>query len=308
MNFLVEELHAPARRNFPRRKYEMRGIFETLQIDLMDMQKYAALNKQFKWILAVIDVFSKKGFLLPLKNKTAAHVAEVFEKQFLIKHQNKPYKIINIHADQGFEFYGSSFKSLMKKYDINLYSTYSNLKASIAERFILSIKQILFKKMSLRGKYKWIDILDEVTIFYNKRFHRTIKMKPDDVNSENADHLLKTVYNYKDYMKNTKPKFRVGDFVRVSKNKNVFDKSFHFNWSPEPFQIKLMHKTAPPTFTLVDGDGQIIQGKFYQQELQRTKHPDIFLIEKILKRKKDKVYVQWLGYKQRSWIDKNDLV
>lgn len=309
MENLVNELHRQARKNFTRRKYVMRGLMETLQIDLIDMQKHAALNKGYKWILIAIDTFSKKTFLFALKNKTPAHVAEIFESKFLRKQQSSNEKIEKIQSDNGVEFYGKPFQSLMKKYNIHLYSSYSNLKASIVERCVLTIKRFLYKRMSLRGKYVWYDILQEVQNFYNGKFHRTIKMAPNDVNTGNAEHLLKTVYNYSALAsKKMKPKFKVGDHVRISKYKHVFEKSYEFNFTPEVFTIKSVHNTRPITYTIEDYEGTKISGKFYTEELQLAKNPDIFLIEKILKTRGDKMLVKWLGYDQNSWINKNDIV
>lgn len=128
---ITEELHAPVRRNFPRRKVEMRGIDETWQADLIDMQKHAYLNKGFSFLLTVIDNVSKFAWAIPLKNKTGNSLynalRELFEKR-------KPK---NLHVDQGTEFYNVKVKNLLKNHDINLYSTYSEKKHQLWKDLIV---------------------------------------------------------------------------------------------------------------------------------------------------------------------------
>ena len=180
MGAVVKELHKPARRRYPRRKFEMRGLNETFQADLVDMQQHSRENKGFKYLLTVIDVFLKFAWAVPVKSKSGEDITTAM-KSILI--QGRIPK--NLHVDQGSEFYNSNFKPLMKKYNINLYSTYSNMKASIVERFNRTLKTWMFKKFSLRGNYKWIDILPDLINKYNAKVYRTIGMKPKDVTSAN---------------------------------------------------------------------------------------------------------------------------
>ena len=127
---VVEELHKPARRNYQRRKFDMRGIDETWQADLVEMQPYARENKDYRYMLTVIDVFSKYAWAVPVKRKSADNV--IAAMKLVLSQDRAP---TNLQTDRGKEFYNSSFQNLMKQYKINLYSTYSNLKASICERF-----------------------------------------------------------------------------------------------------------------------------------------------------------------------------
>ena len=104
-------------------------------------------------------------------------------------------------------------------------------------------------------------------------------------------------------------KYKVNDAVRISKNKYIFDKGYTPNWTTEVFKIVKVVKTKPYTYHLQDFKGELIAGGFYEEELQKTKYPDIYLIEKVIKRNENKLFVKWLGFDDthNSWINKNDL-
>ena len=149
METVVDEIHRPARHNHPRRKYDIRGLDETFQADLVDMQPYARENKGCRYMITVIDVFSKHAWAVPVKNKTGIEITAGMKS---ILEQGRVPK--NLQLDQGSEFYNKDFEKLMKKYNINMYSSYSNLKASIIERFNRTLKGKMWKKFSLHGNYK----------------------------------------------------------------------------------------------------------------------------------------------------------
>lgn len=299
---LVNELHKPVRRNFVRRKFRQIGILDTYQLDLIDIQGYADENDGNKYILVAIDVFTKFCYAIPLKSKTAQNTANGMNAIFL-KHHKYPN---NCLTDEGMEFNGRPFKKLMTDHDIHLYTTYSGLKASICERMIRTLKTNLWKLFSFNGNHKYIDILDDVVEKYNNTKHRTIKMKPIDVDYSNEKHLLDTVYNYK-YNNKEKQRFFVNDHVRISKYKALFTKGYLSNWTYEIFQILSVQKTVPITYLLKDYEGQRISGGFYQFELQKVANPDVYLVKKIIKRKKNKILVEFLGFIKPEWINKADL-
>ncbi|KAK5639114.1 hypothetical protein RI129_000458 [Pyrocoelia pectoralis] len=105
-----------------------------------------------------------------------------------------------------------------------------------------------------------------------------------------------------------KHRFNVGDVVRISKYKSIFAKGYTSNWSSELFKIAKLQVTNPVTYLLEDMKGKPILGGFYEQELQKVKYPDVYLVERVLRRKNDKVYVKWWGLNENSWIDKNNIV
>lgn len=297
---IIEELHKPARKNFTRRRTIIKGFDDLFQIDIADLFRYSKQNRGYKYILVVIDCFSKYVWTYPLKTKTASEVSKAMEK-ILQKDGRVPR---NLQSDNGKEFYNREFKKLMSRYNINHYSTYSVKKASIVERVIRTLKSMLYKQFSLRGKYKWDDILETVTQNYNNRKHSMTGMKPAMVKPSTK----LTVY---DNIKiSGKPKFSVGDIVRISKYKSIFQKGYFPNWSTELFKVRKVKLTNPVTYLLDDMRGQPILGSFYNEELQKTRYSDIYLVEKVLRRKQNKVYVKWLGLDKshNSWINKNNVL
>ena len=151
-------------------------------------------------------------------------------------------------------------------------------------------------------KNVYINKLDDIVGEYNNTYHRTIKMKPTDV-KDNTYIDFKKEFNDKD------PKFKVGDHVRISKYKNIFAKEYTPNWSEEVFVISKIKNAVPWTYVVNDLNGEEIIGTFYEMELQKTNQKE-FRIQKIIKRKGDKLYVKWKGYDNsfNSWFDKEDLV
>lgn len=300
---LVKELHRQARKNFKRRRVVMKGIDDLWQADLVEMGNYSVHNNDFRYLLTLIDTFSKFAWVAPLKSKTSTDVAKAMEEIFKLGRIPK-----NLHTDDGKEFFNKLFKKLMEKYNINHYSTYSVMKASIVERFNRTLKGMMWKEFSYNGSYHWIDLYKELVDRYNKKFHRTIKMPPINVNSTNEKMLLDTVYNHPKIYKI--PKFHVGDFVRISKYKHIFEKGYTPNWTSEIFEIKSVRNTYPTTYILEDYQGNKIEGGFYNEELSKTRFPDTYLVENILKIKNDKAYVKWLGFSNQhnSWINKNEIL
>lgn len=302
--------HRSARKKFPRRSYVMRGINDTFQADLIEMQPWSNQNRGYRYILMVIDVFSKRAWAIPLKNKTGPEVTQAMATIFKTNPQHIPR---NMHTDQGKEFYNAQFQQLMRTHEINHYSTYSTLKASIVERLNRTILNRLWRLFSLQGSHKWLNNLQSIMDSYNETKHRTIKMRPIDVNAQNESLLLRTVYQKNQTLANkakNKPKFKVNDNVRVSKYKSLFEKGYTPNWSTEIFKIVKVSPTEPITYHIVDLDGDRIKGGFYESELQKTNLTDVYLVEKIIRRKGNKVFVKWLGFddKHSSWINADDVI
>lgn len=302
MEAVVEELHKPIRRRYPRRKFEMRGISDTFQADLIDMQSYADENDGFKYLLTIIDVFSKYAYAVPTKSKNAHDITMAMKS---VLSQGSIPK--NLQVDQGSEFYNAQFKRLMKEHKINMYSSHSNLHASIIERWNRTIKNWMWKKFSLRGSYKYIDILPDLVKKYNAKVHRTIGMAPRDVSKKHEAALLKKFMIKK---RRKKPKFKKNDKVRISILKHIFEKSYIPNWTTEIFTITRVAPTNPVTYHLEDYKGEPIAGGFYEQEIAKVKYPDLYLVEKVLRQRnvrgKKQIYVKWLGFddSHNSWIDK----
>ena len=183
-----------------------------------------------------------------------------------------------------------------------MYSAYNEGKSVVAERFLRMLKSKIYKYMTSLSKNVYIDKLNDIVDEYNNAYHTTIKMKPIDVKDSKSINTNKET-NDKD------PKFKVGDHVRISKYKNIFSKGYTPNWSEEVCVIKKVKNTVPRTYVINDLNGEEITGTFYEKELQK-RNQEGFRIEKVIKRKGNKIYVKWKGCDNsfNSWIDKKDLI
>ena len=223
------------------------------------MQSLSRKNKGIKYLLCAIDLYSKYAFVIPLKDKKGISIVNAFNK--IIKQSNrKPNKI---WVDQGGEFYNYVFEKWLSDIDINMYSTYKEGKSVVAERFIRTLKNKLYKHMTTTGKNVYYNVLDDVVNKYNNTKHSTIKMKPIDVKNNKRVYIDK--HNEKD------SKFKVGDRVRISRYKNIFAKGYAPNWSSEIFIVDKINDTVPYTYNLKDLNDEEIIGSFYDKELQKTK-------------------------------------
>lgn len=303
---VVNELHKSARKNFARRRVILKGIDDLWQADLIDFKNLRTINKGCSYILIIIDCFSKYSWAVPLKSKTKSEVADAFE-QIIQKSGRKPK---NLQTDLGTEFYNDVFTALMKSLKINHYSSFSTKKASIVERLIKTIKNNLYKSFSLNGNYKWVGSpLKAVMDVYNHTKHSTTKYKPAEVSFKNES-TIKKHFATLARPKQKNNKFKLGDHVRISKYKSCFAKGYTPNWSTEVFKIVSVNNTDPVTYLIEDQGKQKILGAFYEQELQKTRYPNIYLIEKVIKKKGNRLFVKWLGLNssENSWIEKKCLV
>lgn len=302
---LVEEIHKPVRKNFPRRRVVLKGLADLWQADLIEMIPYSSVNNGYKYILTVINAFSKYVYLEPLRNKTGKDVTIAMQK-ILSTASVKPR---NLQTDNGSEFYNRQFQELMQKYKIRLYSVYTTKKACIVERVIRTLKSKLWKIFSLQGNYKWSDKLEVVSKDYNSTVHSSIGIEPVKVKSQNEAVILHRLQGHVPPIL-SKPKFKKGDPVRISKVKSMFEKGFTPNWSAEVFNIQKVQRTKPLTYLLQDFEGNPIKGCFYPEELQKTQWKDEYLVEKVLRRKQGKAYVKWWGFdnSHNSWINTTDLL
>ena len=182
-----------------------------------------------------------------------------------------------------------------------MYSTNDEGKSVIAERFIRTLKNKIYKYMTSISKNVCIDKLDDIVKKYNNTYHTSIKMKPVDVKDN-------TYIDFKKEINDKNPKFKFGDHVRISKYKNILAKGYMPNWSEEIFVLKKIKNTVPWTYAINDLNGEEIIGTYYENELEGTKQNE-FRIEKLIKRKVNKLYVKWKGYDNcfNSSIDKKGI-
>ena len=306
---LAEELHKPITRNFRKRRVISHGIDKIWAADLVEMQKYSKWNKGLKYLLMVIDVFSKYGWIEPLKDKKAESVSSAFDHIFK-KSKRKPEKL---WTDKGSEFISKHFKDFLKRNNIILYHTQNEEKSSVVERWNRTMKNKMWKMFSTNNDTVYWDKLDKLVDDYNNTKHSSIKMTPTEASKKgNEKQVFANLYEDEIFLKPGKPKFSIGDKVRLSKYKRkVFDKGYTPNWTEEVFVIDKVNLTKPVTHNVVDLLGEKVEGSFYEKELQLAKQ-ETFRIEKVVRRdnKKKKALVKWKGYSDKfnSWVDFKDLV
>lgn len=269
--------------------------------DLVEMQEWSRENKGYRYMLNVIDVFSKYAWSVPLKDKKGETTTEAFK---LIEKSSG--RLPNhLWVDGGKEFYNKHMTVWLKKNGINMYSTFGEHKSAVVERFNRTLKEKMWKRFTAENTRNWINMIDRLVAQYNNTKHKTIRMTPIE-GSKKANEAY--IINSRKH-RNTKNqnKFKVGDRVRISRIKGVFEKGYLPNWSEEIYDIVNVKYTSPVTYILKDQSGEIIAGGFYTEELQKT-NQDLYRIEKVLRRKNIKgvehALVKWVGYSKKfnEWI------
>jgi Integrase core domain/Chromo (CHRromatin Organisation MOdifier) domain len=308
-------LHRSARVNFSRNRYIVYNIGDQWQADLADFSSLSAENDDTRYVLLTIDSFSRFVCLRPLKSKTATEVLENF-KDIL---QGSKYPCRQLLTDRGKEFLNKQFSSFLKSQDItHILPSSDTFKAALAERAIRTIKGILYKVLTANYTFRYLDVLQDVADSYNKRVHSSINIAPRDVNHDNVFKIWRFMNRKRLAEKVQKPStaIKVGDYVRVSKNKNMhMEKGFLPNFSDIIYTVTAHIHRQPDVYRLSDEDGPI-DGVWYRHELQKVvKSPDtLYRIEKIIKTQKKKgikmCLVKWMGQhkSKNSWVPESEIV
>ena len=202
-------------------------------------------------------------------------------------------------------------QQFFKDNDVKIYHTNSHLKAVVIERFNRSLRELMMRYFVKNNNTIWYNILPKLIKVYNNRYHSTIKIKSIEVNKNNEKYIKENIYTYNKTSKN--PKFKIGDLVRISlKRRDIFDKpSGNIKWSEELFKIHSINRSNMITYKIKDLNDDIIDDIFYQQELQKTKNTsEVYIIEKIIRKNKNKYLVKWRNYSSdfNSWVNKDDFV
>jgi len=315
-NFLAKQntytLHKPIQHHFPRNKIVTAGLDVDWQADLADLKSLKKYNSNYSYVLVVVDVLSRHLWAVPLKRKTPTDVTDAFEK--ILKSSDRiPWRLC---TDKGTEFKGC-FQQFLAKQDIKYFTaTNPDVKASMAERYVKTIKLRLWKYFTKMKTFRYIEVLPRIVNSINHSTHRVTGMRPVDVNQDNAESLWQKLYGQ---YGNDRPKcrFQIGDKVRITKEKHKLSKGYLPNFTEEVFIInEILKNRKPVAYRIIDEDGEDIEGMFYESELVKVVPSDkpIKEIEKVIKsekRKDDHYYlVKWKGQpmKKNSWIKESDLV
>lgn len=300
-------LHKQARRKWRRNKVRVYGIDELWMADLTFMDGFEENNQGFRYILTVIDCFSKYAWAKPLKTKQATEVKKALIEIF------KERKPLKLQTDKGGEFDNKMLRSFFKKQQIFYFTTHSpEIKCSMVERFNKTLKNKMFKLFTHTGQKVWYNRIDELLKSYNNSRHRSTNFAPSEVNIYNSHHVLNNLY--KDEMVKQEPKLMTGDNVRVKYKLNTFDRGFYPYWEDVIETVGNNIAEEKPRYSLqkpeVTKDRPDVKRRYYPEELQKVK-PVLYRIE-ILKSRKTKkkgkeYFVRWLGYNKTEWISENQV-
>jgi hypothetical protein len=308
-------LHRPARKNFPRNKIFVTHINEQWQCDLVDMQEFSKDNNGYKYILTIIDCLSKYLRAVSLKSKHSSVIINEFKEIF------KEIKPLKLQSDQGTEFKNKPFITFCKKEEVRYFTSKDKkIKCSIVERVNRTLKEKMFRYFTANGTRKYIDVLQELVDSYNNRCHRSIKMKPIDVNELNEKIAYKNLYGKNTlkhiYSKKSKKEdhLNVGKTVRRKYDLSVFDRGYYPYWTDQTYSITdKLNKVGKYQYIIKDYKGEKSNRRYYGEELQAVSDQTAYRVEKVLKKRKRnnklEYFVKWMNYPstQNSWISAENL-
>ena len=262
--------------------------------------------------MVCIDVLTKYAFAEPLRDKSALSIANGFNA---ILQRSKGRVPVCFQSDRGKEFVAKHFQHFLHERDIVFRECKNDVKASCIERFIRTLKQLMYRYFTCRGNKRYIDVLQQIVDTYNSTPHSATRLRPRDVDFYNMETAHRNIL--KRYgVPHKSRKYNVDDLVRISKIRSVFSKGYEGGWSQEIFRIaRISESRDPVVYYLEDLEGEPIDTFFYEEELCRvnknltTEHFDV---EKILKTRgkgrKKQFFVKWknFGDKFNCWIDAAD--
>lgn len=298
-------LHKDLKRNFPRRPVVVGGIDQQWQIDLIESSRFSQSNGNVKFILTVIDVFSKFAWVRCLQNKTGISVTQAFRD---ITEKGRRPKVVQ--SDKGKEFLNAGFQKFLSQQGIGFFTTENeDIKASVVERFNRTLQNKIHRYFTRHHTHRYVHVIQDIVSAYNRSVHSATGHAPADVTPRNSEDVWWRLYQPTPHdWAPRRARLAVDDHVRLSTARGKFQKGYLPKWSTEIFKIAKIQDTTPETYVLADSKGEIIKGSFYYQELQRVKPPDYYDIEYIIKRRrvrgKSQYLVKWVGHPSsfNSWV------
>lgn len=258
------------------------GLNHIWSMDVAYMEKIAKENDGVQYLLVAVDVLSRFLRVQPMKSKTAAAAKLAFQR--MVKDHFDPTQMpIKLWTDQGKEFRGV-FGQYCSEMGIDIYHTYSDAKSSMAERYIRTLKNILYKYFEERNTVRYVNNLQKFVKIINSRENSSIGMPPANVTQKHVKELVEIAdprafneWTPRTKKKQRRSKFVVGDTVRIAKKNLPFKKGYKQKFTDEVFTIKKVSmsrisKTEPVTYVLSDNRGEEILGRFYEQELVPYKY------------------------------------
>jgi len=254
------------KKTFPRRRVIARFPFDLFMADLIEYpsKKMVYANSGYRFILVLIDCFTKKIYVAPMKLKNQAWSADAFESIFK-KFDQFPVHLV---TDGGREFFNSTVAKVFDSYGINHYKTptITKWKASIAERAIRTIKEKLEKYFHITGKRKWIDAIDQIVSNYNNTPHSSHGYPPNEVVNRPRGEIYKTLYPNKSLK--IQCRLKKGDLVRIIREKGRLEKGYTPKWSEEIYKISNIRQSNAVCWYKVQSiDGVALKGVWYYYQL-----------------------------------------
>ena len=268
---LAFTLHRRVVRRFKRKPIVSTRHGEQAQADLVDIQRFANANSSYRYILTVIDVFSKVAFAEPLKSKGSADIVKAFDR--ILQH----YKPLKLQTDEGREFTNSQVQALFREYKVTWFPAKNELiKCAIVERFQRTLMTKITKYMTSQGSQSFVNKLPLFIKSYNNAFHRSIKMTPAEAMNAPAAAVFKNLYGFSNERAmlrqlQRKAVLLKGDHVRIQTQKDRFTKGYAQNFTDQVYYIDHpVSSMTRPVYRLKDHKGDVIKGNFYPEEVQKV--------------------------------------
>lgn len=291
------------------------GLNVQWSMDLMDVQNLSKENDGVRFLLILIDSFSKYLRIVALKQKTAREVLNGIQNVF-----ESGAKCKTLRSDRGSEFRNKLLQNYLQRTGVRLFFANQASKASIAERVIRTIRGRLYRYFQRNRTYRYIDVLLDIVSNYNSTPHRSLGgIAPKDVTKNNEADVWAVLYlkktttigkphktKFKKYQRTLKYRFKLNDLVRLSHLKHLFRRGYNQQFTGEVFKIaKRFHLQGIPMYKVKDFNEELIEGDFYENDLQKVdKNEDsLWLVEKIIKKRKRKGKTEFL-VKFESWPEK----
>jgi hypothetical protein len=313
------------RRGFKRRRVIVQGIDYQWEADLADLQNLSEYNDGIKYLLVIIDVFSRFLWVRPLKDKKAQTIIDAFKD--VLKGSRHPKAI---RTDKGSEFYNRYLKRFLSERGIKIFYTFNETKANFAERYIQTLKKRMYRYFTHTQKRKYVNILQDLVMSINETPNRSLNGRtPASVNPENESEVRldsylvrrktqkrKSIVKKSSKRKRTAYTFKVGDQVRISHLRHLFQRDYDQTFTEEIFIVsRRFVSQGIPIYKLKDMMNEPIQGSFYASELQKVSKDEEtqWRIDKIIRKRKvrgkPEVLVRWLGWPKKfdSWIPETDV-